>query len=601
MAENPLPQKAANIRKLDDDVVNKIAAGEVIERPASVLKELVENSIDAGARKIDIEVRAGGTESILVRDDGTGIQKEQIELAFSRHATSKLIEFDGLESIKTLGFRGEALPSIASVSRLSLATRTAADTHGWRVDYEGAGSLSSPRPVQQGIGTCIEVRDLFFNVPARRKFLRKPATELVHLDKHVKQLVLSRADIEVTFNSSNRRSIRYCRAETDAELNERYLSIFGEEFAESRIKVSDETNSVRISGWISPPDLTRAQADQQYLFVNGRCIRDRSLMYAIRQAYMDVLYNTARFPVFALFMEISPELVDVNVHPTKVEVRFQNQRDAYRSVRRAVKNALSGDRPASQIEFQNSRSNQHTHQLDSKPTQVQTKATLVLLDHSERIDGSEKSLPAQKLPPNREDSENADAPLGYALAQLGGAYILAENRKGLIIVDMHASHERLTYEALKGEFENSKLVSQSLMVPVVIKVSEKEIEVALAHEDLLASFGFEITSLGDNFLSIRSVPTILHNSDIETLIRDVIADLIEHNNTERIEHARNELLATMSCHTAIRANHRLSLVEMNALLRRMESTPNSSYCSHGRPTWKQISIEELDRMFFRGR
>ena len=595
------PVSPSKIRRLADNVVDKIAAGEVVERPASVLKELIENSIDADARTITVEVRSGGLQSIVVRDDGCGIRRDEISLALARHATSKLETFDHLERIQTLGFRGEALPSIASVSRLSLTTRTVDDSHGWCVVGDGGGSLSKPAPAQQHIGTEIHVQDLFFNVPARRKFLRSASTEFSHVRKLVRQMALSRTAIEFRLQHNNRQVDHYPAAVSDSTLKERLRTAFDAHFADNALRVEWEEDGMQATGWVGPPDYTRSQPDQQFLFVNGRGIKDRSIAHGVKQAYLDVLFDTSRFPVYALYLDFDPALVDVNVHPAKAEVRFKNPRDIYWFVIRAIRGALAGDQPGTRRMAKSIADSVHLQKPSGFPESQQGTMTLPL--------DSGWSPPARsfaKMPTSEQNfkpdgtAQSVMPPLGFALAQLGGAYVLAENKDGLIIVDMHAAHERLTYEKLKQEYENSALQVQTLIVPFAIKVSTAEADVALSNQALLTELGFDLSLASDNVLSIRSVPRILKECDIEKLIRDVIADLNEHGTSNRVEHVRNELLATVACHSAIRANQHLSEPEMNALLRQMEVTGLSGYCSHGRPTWNQITMKELDRLFFRG-
>ena len=596
-----LTESRSRIRRLDDRVIDKIAAGEVVERPASVLKELIENSIDAGARKIEIEVHSGGIQSILVRDDGIGIPRDELNLALTRHATSKLADFDSLERIKTLGFRGEALPSIASVSRLSMVSRTADDSHGWKISCDGGGVISEPAPAPQAVGTEIEVQDLFFNVPARRKFLRTASTEFSHLRKLVKQMALSRMEIDIRLQHNGRQVDRYPAASSEGELKSRLRTVFDSHMADNSISVEFEENGIRAAGWIAPPDYTRSQPNLQFLFVNGRGIRDRRLAHGIKQAYMDVLFDSGRFPIFALYLNFNPELADVNVHPTKSEVRFKQPREIYWFILRAVRNALSGDQPGARrmsrsaldsVELPNttcfSDRQQNTMRLPVE--------SIWATDNSE----AQKQIPRQSGPIDQ-DSPSVVPPLGFAIAQLGGAYVLAENKEGLVIVDMHAAHERLNYEKLKAEYESSKLQVQTVIVPHVIKVSSLEAEIAITNQELLAELGFDVSLASDTAISIRSIPRILKDCDIEKLIRDVISDLIEHGSTNRVEHVRNELLATVACHSSIRANQQLSIQEMDALLRQMEVTEHAGYCSHGRPTWNQITMKELDRLFYRGR
>lgn len=594
--------RPARIRKLESNVIDRIAAGEVVERPASVGKELIENSIDASATKIEIEILSGGLEGILVRDDGSGICRDEIALALARHATSKLVEFDSLERIRTLGFRGEALPSIASVSRLTLVTRSETDAHGWRVACDGSGAVSGPGPAQLASGTEIEVRDLFYNVPARRKFLRSASTEFSHFRKLVKQMALSRSGIDFRLQHNQRQVDRYPAAVSESTLKQRLKTVFDSHFAENCIRVEWEEDDVRVAGWIGPPDYTRSQPDQQYLFVNGRAIKDRSVVHAIKQAYLDVLFDTSRFPIFALYLDLDPQLADINVHPAKAEIRFKNPRDIYWLVIRAIRAALSGDRPG---ERRMAKSALDTTGSDTRNAFDETQQGAMPLPLNPEWSGITRQFPqtssAGSKPAAQPDRPSDVPPLGFALAQLGGAYVLAENKEGLIIVDMHAAHERLTYEKLKREYESSALQVQSLLVPFVVTVSDSEAEIAVSNQELLTELGFDTSLAGDNALTIRSIPRILKGCEIEKLIRDVISDLNQIGSSHRVEQVRNGLLATVSCHSAIRANQKLSLPEMDALLRQMEDTGLSGYCSHGRPTWNQITMKDLDKLFYRGR
>ncbi len=586
------------IRRLDDQVVNKIAAGEVVERPASVLKELIENSLDAGAKQIEIEAQAGGTQRLMVRDDGHGIEHDDIHLALARHATSKLSDFDGLEGIQTLGFRGEALPSIASVSRLTLATRIAEQSHGWQLSRDGGLDAGKLMPVAHQIGTTIEIEDLFYNVPARRKFLRTPGTEFSHLDRIVKQMALSAMDVRIEFTHGRTHDV-YEPAHTEADLRNRLAIIFGQEFADQSIPVDANADGMSLSGWISQPDFTRSQPDKQYLFVNRRSIRDRSVMHALRQSYMDVLYDHSRYPLCALFLQIGPELVDVNVHPAKTEVRFRRHRSVYSFVSRAAHGAIANERPGRYYAV-----DEHGHDHAARhPDRAPPIAAMPMnfgpprgeVPVYEYFRHGNGDTPAET--PGREDLP----PLGFALAQLGGAFVLAENQHGLVIVDMHASHERITYERLKSQYDESRVEIQRLLVPIAMKVSAQDADTAESLGDQFLKLGFDVSRGGEDVIIVRSVPQMLQHTNVEKLVRDVLADFIEHEASDSVERVRNELLATMSCHAAIRANHRLTVMEMNQLLRDMEDTEFSGYCSHGRPTWKQISIKELDRMFFRGR
>ena len=589
--------QARRITRLDDKVINKIAAGEVVERPASVLKEFLENSIDAGAKFISIEILEGGIRRLLVRDDGAGIQQEEIGLALARHATSKLNSFDDIESIETLGFRGEALPSIASVSRLSLSTRTEVDAHGYQVRCAGSSVMEEPLPIQHAIGTTVEIQDLFFNVPARRKFLRSKITEKAHLTKLFKQMLLARTNIGFSIQFDGRKQIQFAPVTGNDQLTKRLNYVFNEEFSENRIRVDFQGDRIKVSGWIGSPDYTRAKPDQQYLYVNGRAVYDRSIAHAARQAYKDLLYDSSRFPAFALFLDVDHESVDVNVHPAKTQVRFKNSRDVYRCVLRAVSGALSGEKPGTKTTVRQVFSSDLPQASRSHQTGLSLKWKS---DWTSLVDDEPGASSAQ--PAEAPVLQEIDVPpLGFALAQLAGAFVLAENADGLIIVDMHAAHERLTYESLKHHYENSELKSQNLLVPVTIKVSNEEAEATEVHSEMLFELGFDISRSSETVIAIRSIPEFLRKTDLEQLIRDVISDLMEEGSSSRVEHVRNEILATMSCYGSIRANYSMSIREMNSLLRQMESSEHSGYCSHGRPTWQQLSIQELNRLFHRGR
>lgn len=595
--EAPIVQ-TPNIARLDDKVINKIAAGEVVERPASVLKEFLENSIDAGAKSISIEIREGGTRTILVRDDGSGIRHNEIGLALARHATSKLNSFDDIENISTLGFRGEALPSIASVSRLTLSTRTEADSHGYQVQCAGSSVLEEPMPIQHQVGTTVEIQDLFFNVPARRKFLRSKITEKAHLTKLFKQMLLARTDIGFSIQFDGRKPIQFAVATSSDGLAKRLKYVFNEEFSENRTRVEFQSDGIKVRGWIGSPEYTRAQPDQQFLYVNGRAVHDRSIAHAVRHAYMDLLYDSSRFPAFAIFVDVDQELVDVNVHPAKTQVRFKNQSDVYRCVLRAVSGALAGEKPGTKT------TTRPVFSLDPSQMDRSHQSGLSLKwksDWTSLVDDEEKVASSARSDQEPVKQEVEAPPLGFALAQLAGAFVLAENADGLIIVDMHAAHERLTYESLKHNYEDSEVRSQVLLVPVTIKVSAEEAEATEVHSKTLLELGFEVSRSSENIIAIRAVPEILKKTDLEQLIRDVISDLMEQGSSKRVERVRNEILATMSCHGSIRANYSMSVQEMNSLLRQMESSEHSGYCSHGRPTWRQISIQELNRLFHRGR
>ncbi len=611
------------IRQLPDTLINQIAAGEVIERPASVVKELVENAIDAGAHRIDIDLEDGGVRLIRVRDDGGGIAPEELLLAVQRHATSKIASLDDLEAVATLGFRGEALPSIASVSRFSIASRRGDDDHGSALPVEG-GRVGDLAPKQQAAGTTVEVRDLFFNVPARRKFLRAERTELGHIEEWLRQLALARPDVELRVSHNGKPLRRYKGDSGVLFSGERLAETLGEEFLANALQVdyaaplsTDSGSTMRLYGWIARPAYSRASADQQYLYVNGRAVRDRSVAHAVKQAYADVLFH-GRQPAYVLFLEVDPRRVDVNVHPAKHEVRFRDARPIHDFVYRTLHAALAETRagiaagvvdgasalpsPDSQAHSANGVAQSGGMQQWNRPMPQtglglrvdETRAAYTALY-------APSSSPQPAMRPLPEAGEGDVPPLGYAIAQLHGIYVLSETADGLIVVDMHAAHERIGYEKLKTAHDSVGLRMQPLLVPQAIAVSAREADTAEREAETLAALGFEITRSGPQSLTLRGVPGLLADGEVEALFRDVIADLVEHGESRRVAAARDELLATMACHGAVRANRRLSIPEMNALLREMEATERSGQCNHGRPTWANFTLGEIDRWFLRGR
>ena len=597
------------IRQLPDTLINQIAAGEVVERPASVVKELVENALDAGALRIDIDLEEGGIRLIRIRDDGGGIAPEQLSLAVSRHATSKIASLDDLEAVATLGFRGEALPSIASVSRFSLASRRPGDEHGSALQVEG-GKLGEVIPKSQAPGTTVEVRELFYNVPARRKFLRAERTELGHIEEWLRSLALARPDVELRVTHNGKASRRY---KPDLlESSSRLHETLGEDFAREALRVDHSAAGLRLHGWIAQPNYSRASADQQYLYVNGRAVRDRNIAHAVKMAYQDVLFH-GRQPAYVLFLEIDPTRVDVNVHPAKHEVRFRDTRLVHDFVYRTLQDALAATRAGIAVTQVGMASNAFAGNTPGGfPAAPQpwtpTQQSPLGLDIAEApaayaaLYATPFNAQAQGQVPALQESGDATLPpLGYAIAQLHGIYILAENVDGLIVVDMHAAHERIGYEKLKSAHDGIGLHSQPLLVPLMLAVAEREAEVAERETGTLAALGFEVTRSGPQSLSVRSVPALLAHAEPESLLRDVLTDLREHGETRRIAAARDELLSTMACHGAVRANRRLTLPEMNALLREMEITERSGQCTHGRPTWARFSLAEIDRWFLRGR
>jgi len=600
----------SSIHILSPQLANQIAAGEVVERPASVLKELVENSLDAGARRIEIEIEQGGTKLIKIRDDGQGIPQSELALALSRHATSKIDNLEDLEAVATLGFRGEALASIASVSRLSL-TSNAGDSSGWKAVSEGRDMEVDLQPAAHPQGTSVEVRDLFFNTPARRKFLRTEGTEYNRIDDSVKKLALSRMDIAFSLRHNQRAQINLRPALSLLEQEKRVADICGPAFMQQALYVDNDRSGIRLWGWMGLPTFSRSQADLQHFFVNGRCIRDKVVSHAIRQAYQDVLYH-GRHPAYVLFLEVEPADVDVNVHPTKHEVRFRDSRSIHGFVYGTLNKALAQDRPqdhlqsaetaAGQIPQQDWQPNQSTIQFPAPGNQAQGSSSYTQFASSSHGSVNTPMEAYQSLYATQMPEEEGDIPtMGFAIAQLKGIYILAENAQGLIIVDMHAAHERITYERMKTAFDSQGLVSQPLLVPESLSVSEREAEVADKSSEIFAQLGFVVERAGAESIIVREIPAILRGSEVEGLLRDVISDLLMHGTSERIRQHINEILSTMACHGSVRANRKLTVPEMNALLRDMEATERSGQCNHGRPTWSQLNLDELDKLFLRGR
>ncbi|WP_374383871.1 DNA mismatch repair endonuclease MutL [Thermomonas sp.] len=589
------------IRQLPDTLINQIAAGEVVERPASVVKELVENALDAGARRIDIDLEEGGVRLIRIRDDGGGIGPEELPLAVSRHATSKIASIDDLEAVATLGFRGEALPSVASVSRFRLASRPRDAAHGAELRIEG-GRIGEVVPQAHPHGTTVEVRDLFYNVPARRKFLRAERTELSHIEEWLRSLALARPDVELRVTHNGKPSRRW-KGEGDLLSEVRLHEALGEEFARNALRVDHAGAGLRLHGWIAQPAYNRASTDQQYLYVNGRSVRDRNVAHAVRQAYSDVLFH-GRHPAYVLFLELDPRGVDVNVHPAKHEVRFRESRLVHDFVYRSLHAALAETRAGATAAPMPSLAAANEARWSMPPPQQQAIGLRVgdaPAAYAALYAPRDGALPPTAQPAMPQDAPGGMPPLGYAVAQLHGIYILAENADGLVVVDMHAAHERIGYEKLKAAHDGAGLRTQPLLVPAGLAVSEREADVAEREAGTLARLGFEVQRSGPQSLLLRSVPALLAHGDVEALLRDVLADLREHGSTRRVDDTRDALLATMACHGAVRANRRLTLPEMNALLREMEATERSGQCNHGRPTWTRFSLAEMDRWFLRGR
>jgi DNA mismatch repair protein MutL len=583
------------IRELPGHLINQIAAGEVVERPASVVKELVENSLDSGADEITIDVLAGGSKLMRVRDNGSGIDQAELALALSRHATSKISSLDDLEAVVSLGFRGEALPSIASVARLELVSRTAASDSAWQVQAD-SGEITPPRPAAHPQGTTVEVHDLFYNTPARRRFLRTERTEFGHIEKWLRRLALSRPGVAFTLTHNRRVVLQLPAAASDEGRLRRIAKICGEGFAEQALLLQHETDGLALEGWLALPTYNRSQPDQQFWFVNGRSISDKTLSHAARHAFRDVLFH-GRFPAYVLNLTMDPAAVDANAHPAKHEVRFRDGRRVHGVVSQAIEAALVETRPGGHGSMPASivrpaGSSQHTMSLPSAGHAQRAGVREALAGYGVLSSG------ATAL---QVDVEPGDIPpLGFALAQLAGVYILAENSDGLIVVDMHAAHERITYEKLKNSFDDKSLVRQPLLVPVTVAVAENEADIVENSTARIEEIGLVVDRAGPTSLVVREVPALLKNSDVESLLRDLLADLAEAGQSNRVENISHDYLATMACHHSIRANRQLTIEEMNALLREMESTDRADQCNHGRPTWTAISMAELDRLFLRG-
>jgi DNA mismatch repair protein MutL len=590
------------IQLLPELLINQIAAGEVIERPASALKEMLENSLDAGAQAISVELAAGGIKQVSVTDDGAGIARDQLQLALARHATSKIASLDDLEHVASLGFRGEALASIASVSRMELTSRRSEDRHAHRITAEGP-ALGTPEPATLARGTRIDVRELYYNTPARRKFLKSEQTEYAHCEEAFRRIALSRPDVAFSLTHNGRMRFQL----KPQPLAARIAAVLGEDFAAGALPVEESGGQIALRGAISSPAHAKGTRDAQYFFVNGRCIRDKLVAHAIRQAYADVLHHD-RHPAFVLFLDIDPQLVDVNVHPAKAEVRFRDSRAAHQFIFHALHKTLSrsaGDAtaaaapspaaiPAATPSFYRSQG--------TMPLGIAQPAGAYDTMFAPRL-GASSTLLAEAAPeqqPAALPDSGDDHPLGHALAQLSGIYILAENRGGLIIVDMHAAHERIMYEKLKTALDGRAIPMQPLLVPVHFAADALDVATAEDERVALQDLGFDVAPAGPGALVVRGVPALLANADVPALTLDVLHEVREYGASRIATERRNELLGTMACHAAVRANRRLTLTEMNALLRDMEATERSGQCNHGRPTWHAIGIAELDRLFRRG-
>jgi len=612
------------IYALPPQLVNQIAAGEVVERPASVVKELVENCFDAGASEISVEIEQGGARLIKIRDNGCGIEKEDLALALARHATSKIQSLQDLEQVATMGFRGEALPSISSVSRLSLISRVADADCAWRVQADGSEEELDPQPDPHPLGTTIEVCDLFYNTPARRKFLKAEKTEFTHIDTLFKRMALSRFDIAFELKHNQREVFNFKKAATPAEQEQRVAHIFGSAFLESSVAIDFNASGMHLYGWVGLPTFSRSQQDMQYFYVNGRLIKDRLVTHAIKQAYQDVMYH-GRHPVYVLYLVLDPGLVDVNAHPQKLEVRFREGRSVHDFLYKALHRCLADVRPQTQgmedesvvdVTYPDVRQLVDFQPLatsDSRPVTRQnyhpvaaSRQSSLPLNVDAQIDAYTRLVAPGKVSevqePQVTELPKSEMPpvLGYAVAHLHDVYILSETQNGIILVDAHAAHERVTYEQFKSQYHQGPVPSQPLLLPVQIQVSSREADLADDQQAFFMSLGFELNRMGEEILVVRTVPALLSGVDITLLVKDVLADIIEHGMSQRIEEQSNEILSSIACHGSVRANRRLSIPEMNTLLRDMEKTERSGQCNHGRPTWVELSKKELDKLFLRG-
>jgi DNA mismatch repair protein MutL len=595
------------IRVLPSTLVDQIAAGEIIERPASVLKELIENALDAGASRIEVEAELGGVRCCRVRDDGCGIAADELALALTRHATSKIASIDDLGAVRTLGFRGEALPSIASVSRLSLTSRVAEVATGMRISAEG-GATGLPAPAAHPRGTTVEVRDLFYNTPARRKFLRAEKTELGHLRDLLERLALIRFDVSFRLLHDGRVLLDVPAARDDRAQEQRVAGLCGESFMEHALHLSHEAAALRLHGWIAQPTFARSQTDLQHLCVNGRMVRDKLLAHAVRRAYEDVLFH-GRHPAYVLYLELDPARVDVNAHPAKHEVRFRDPGAVHDFVLRTVEQVLASTHPHSPA---HSLAAAHAHTSAASHTQEPVHAR-PHSEHGHAFARRQRVLPVGqaivaeqlatygRMHAECPAPEAAVSPLGTALAQLHGVYVLAQNESGLVLVDMHAAHERVLYERLKTRLAAGAVPAQALIVPLSLELSRAEAELAEDAAEELAQLGVVLDRVGPTSVRVRALPSLFGEMDARGFVQDVLSDLAQHGRTRRVEEGLHALLASMACHAAVRANRRLTVPEMNALLREMERTDRADQCNHGRPTWTQISLHELDALFLRGR
>lgn len=617
------PSQRRPIRELPDELISQIAAGEVVERPASVVRELVDNALDAGATQVTVRLLAGGVRLISVEDDGIGIPREELPVALRRHATSKIGSLQDLEAVGTMGFRGEALAAINSIAEMTVLSRTEGQPNAFWL-HGGSGEL---KPGARAVGTTVEVKELFFSTPARRKFLKTDATELAHCIEAVRRHALARPDVGFAVWHEGK-LVEQWRA---GSFEQRLADVLGTDIVEQSVAVDYRSGSVRVTGRAAVPDAARSRPDQQFAYVNGRFVRDKVLTHAARSAYEDVLHGH-RQPVYALYVEIDPARVDVNVHPTKIEVRFRDSREVHQAVRHAVENALAAPRAGAEaapaasaapafapppvaapawaqpsMRFDSPVGNE-VRDLGALWTPslrqpVQASSTSAYGEGIEQLSSfgtMPQAAPASSTP-QPDPLPSGDWPLGRAVAQLHGIYILAENAHGMVIVDMHAAHERIVYERLKRQMDTSSIASQPLLIPATFAATPEEVATAESTAEVLAQLGMEITPFSPKTLAVRAVPTSLAHGDPVALARSVLAELSQHDASTVVQRAQNELLGTMACHGAVRANRKLTVEEMNALLRQMEETERSDQCNHGRPTWRQVTVKDLDNLFLRGR
>ena len=594
------------IRQLPDLLINQIAAGEVVERPSSVVKELLENSLDAGAQSIQVALEQGGKRLIRVIDDGCGISKDELSLALARHATSKITSLEELEEVESMGFRGEALPSMASVGRLTITSRTEGAEHAWQLKPANGG-VETAVPAAGALGTTVELRDLFFNVPARRKFMRTDRTEFSHVDELLKRFALARPDVGFQLLHNNRVVRRFQPVRNDEEMFARLEGVLGPEFIESALSIDEQRGAFGLRGWVAEPRYNRAQADRQFFFVNGRVIRDRLVAHAIRQAFRDVLFH-GRHPAFVLFLEMPYAGVDVNVHPQKHEVRFRDSRSVHDFIYSTLNRKLAGAgvgggalRPGTQVHESGSAG--QTGEWAARQPAMPISVAEQMQSYAQLISSPDRAAGGSGYPAGFDPAQESDEfpPMGFALAQLHGIYILAQNQHGLVLVDMHAAHERITYERFKAGLQQDGIRSQNLLVPVTVHVSEREADMVEEHSAMLESLGISCDRSGPQTVVVRKVPTLLQQADMKSLLQDVLSELASDGKSLKIESEMDEVLSSMACHGSVRANRQLNIVEMNALLRDMERTERAAQCNHGRPTWVQLDMQNLDRLFLRGR